>query len=181
MDTDTDAKLMLRVKAGEQAAFKELVEHWQGPLLNYFYRSLPCRATAEDLTQETFIRIYRAASRYKPKAKFSTYLFHVARSALLTELRRQARKPVTAVSPEQLPAVAGEATSRNTELEEVFQMALATLPEKQRTALLLRKQQELSYEAIAKTMGLSLASVKTTIHRARVALKAQMQQLMQSP
>lgn len=174
-EPDTDAELMLKVGQGDHQALSAIIEHWQGPLINFFYRSLRSVEASEDLAQTVFIRIYKAADRYQPTAKFSTYLFHIARRVLINEFRRQSRKPLDAVDPADLQAsVSGRDTLRLLELEEAFARALETLPENQRTAILLLKQQQLSYEEIAEAMEASEAAVKSWIHRARQKLKQEL-------
>ncbi|WP_269539472.1 RNA polymerase sigma factor [Cerasicoccus fimbriatus] len=174
-EPDVDAERMLRVAKGDQQALREIIEHWQGPLINFFYRSLRSVEASEDLAQTVFIRIYRAADRYQPTAKFSTYLFHIARRILINEFRRQSRKPLDAVDPADLHAsTPGIDKIRMLELEEAFALALETLPENQRTAILLLKQQQLSYEEIAAAMDASESAVKSWIHRARQKLKEEL-------
>lgn len=171
-----DQELMDRVAAGDEAATLELVKRWQQPLLNFFYRSLNSRADAEDLTQMVFVKVCRAASRYKATAKFSTYLFHIARRVLLNELRRRSRKPLHLVEPQDFWGESDPtdvATLR--ELEEIFRAGLEGMAENQRTAILLLKQQELSYAEIADAMNSTESQVKTWIFRARQRLKAELE------
>ncbi len=169
---DEDVRLMLQLKEGDEAALSALMDRWKHPLINFFYRSIQSRESAEDLAQVVFIRLYRAASGYEPRAKFSTYLFHIARRLLINEFRRQQRKPLDSVDPQDLHAVDDADSEREVrEIEEVFQHALKAVPEKQRTALLLFKQQELSYQEIAGIMGATESAVKTWIFRARQSLK----------
>ncbi len=172
---DEDAQLMLRVQKGDEVALKEIIERWQGPLINFFFRSINSVEQAQDLAQMTFIRVYRSAAVYRPTARFSTYLFHIGRRLLINEYRRRQRKPAEAFDPSDLQQVADPSVHEQgdlRELEEIFQQALEHLSEDQRTAILLLKQQELSYDEIAKIMGLPLSSVKTHIFRARQKLKA---------
>ena len=172
---DPDAALLIRTGHGDDDAFAALVERWQTPLLNFFYRSLNSFETSEDLAQLTFVKIYRAAGNYVPKAKFSTYLFHVARRLLINEYRRSQRKPAESTAPEDLHAVDNDTSTREiSEIEEAFEKALRNLPENHATAILLFKQQEMSYEEIAETMDASLSSVKTWIFRARQQLKEEL-------
>lgn len=178
-ETDPSAELMLQLKAGDESAFDQLVERWQSPLINFFYRSLSSHEQAEDLTQMVFVRIYRAAPRYEPKAKFSTYLFQIARRLLINEYRRNQRKPLEAWDPADLHAVtSGRSEQRYHEIEEAFEQALAKLPEKQRTAILFLKQQELSYQEIAEAMQATESAVKTWIYRARQFLKQELKDLV---
>lgn len=169
---DPDADLLLAVGRGDEAALGALIERWKHPLINFFYRSVNSHETAEDLAQLVFVRIYRAAPNYQPTAKFSTFLFHIARRLLINEFRRQKRKPADATDPAEMHiSVSGRAPLELAEIEEAFQLALEGLPENQRTALLLLKQQELSYLQIAELMGASESAVKTWIFRARQHLK----------
>ncbi len=176
---DEDVRLMQQVAGGNERAFRQLVERWQGPLINFFYRSVSSVETAEDLAQATFVRLYRAASAYEPRAKFSTYLFHIGRRLMINEFRRQSRKPLDSVDPSELGgSVSGRQPLEVMEIEEAFEHALEKLPENQKTALLLLKQQELSYEQIAEIMGASVPAVKTWIHRGRAQLKAELGDLL---
>ncbi len=169
---DADAALLMQAGQGDESAFTELIEKWKNPLINFFYRSLNSYAAAEDLSQVTFIKLYRAAPKYEPRAKFSTFLFHIARRLLINEIRRQNRKPLDAVDPQELnPGVDDDSTLRIQEIEEAFSQAIRELPENQATAILLLKQQELSYEEIAEIMDASLSAVKTWIFRARQHLR----------
>jgi RNA polymerase sigma-70 factor (ECF subfamily) len=176
---DPSAELMLRLRDGDESAFDQLVERWQGPLINFFYRSLSSYEQAEDLTQMVFIRLYRAAPKYEARAKFSTYLFQIARRLLINEFRRSQRKPLDPWDPADLQAVtSGKSQQRYSEIEEAFEQCLKKLPEKQRTAILLLKQQELSYQEIASAMEATESAVKTWIFRARQFLKQELKDLV---
>lgn len=176
---DPSVALMLRLRDGEEAAFDKLVERWQSPLLNFFYRSLSSYEQSEDLTQMVFIRLYRAAPKYEPQARFSTFLFQIARRLLINEYRRSQRKPLESWDPSDLQAFSGEQPSRRlSELEDAFEQVIHKLPEKQRTAILLLKQQELSYQEIANIMEANESAVKTWIYRARQFLKQELKDLV---
>ncbi len=171
---DEDAILMIAVAAGDETALAQLIRKWQGPLINFFYRSIGSVEQAEDLAQMVFVRLYRAAHSYQPVARFSTYLFHIARRLLINEFRRRQRKPLDIMDPADLHGTdnsTGRDQLRMFELEEAFQQAIARLSEDQRSAILLLKQQELSYEEIAAIMQQSVAAVKTHIFRGRQKLK----------
>ncbi len=177
---DEDVQLMYDVAAGNQMALRQLIDKWKKPLINFFYRSLHSYEASEDLAQTVFIKIYRAAERYEHRAKFSTFLFHVARRVLLNEFRRQKRKPMEYVDPTDFKYEVvddPETQRRLAEIEELFQKAIVELPEKHRTALLLYKQQQLSYQEIAEVMKASENAVKTWIFRARTRLKLEMEAL----
>lgn len=176
---DASAALMLQLRNGEEPAFDKLVEAWQSPLINFFYRSLSSYEQAEDLTQMVFIRLYRAAPKYEARAKFSTYLFQIASRLLINEYRRSQRKPLDAWDPADLQSVASDTDHRNySEIEEAFEQSLKKLPERQRTAILLLKQQELSYQEIANVMEANESAVKTWIFRARQFLKQELKDLV---
>ena len=91
----TDAALMERVRRGDANAFAELVERWQQPVIRFVYRSLPDATEAEDLAQAVFLQIWKTAARYQATAKFSTFLFTIARNLTLNEIRRRVRHPAS--------------------------------------------------------------------------------------
>lgn len=184
---DADADLMLRVKRGDREAFDTLMRHWQQPVINFVYRTLPDADEAEDLAQAVFVQLWKTAARYEPSAKFSTFLFTIARNLCLNELRRRARHPADSLDEpraddeshpfrqiEDRREVAADDAAQRAELVGKVQAALDDLPEKQRTALVLCREGELSYEEIAVVLGTSLQATKSLIHRARETLKARL-------
>ncbi|MBE0545601.1 MAG: sigma-70 family RNA polymerase sigma factor [Verrucomicrobia bacterium] len=190
---DPDAALMLRVKRGDTAAFTELVDKFKQPVINLAYRTLHDLTEAEDLAQNAFVQVFKSAARYEPSAKFSTWLFTIARNLCLNEIRRRARHPAdsldqTAAETDDHPLRQVEDKGVSSppeqllrgELEEKVERALAELPENQRTALLLCRQEELSYEEIAAVLGCSLSATKSLIHRARETLKARLKPYLQT-
>jgi RNA polymerase sigma-70 factor, ECF subfamily len=183
---DPDAALMLRVREGDMAAFEDLVEKYKQPVLNVLYRTLPDAAEAEDLAQNVFLQVYKSARRYQATARFSTWLFTIARNLCLNEIRRRSRHPADSLDQpgpeEDRPArqyedvktlEPGDLALRR-ELEAKVEEAIAALPEKQRTALLLCREEELSYEDMARVLGCSLSATKSLIHRGRETLKEQL-------
>lgn len=175
---DEDGTWLLQVGQGDERALQRLFDKWKLPLLSFFYRSLGSHADAEDLTLEVFIRLHRAAGDYRPTAKFSTYLFHIAQNLLRNEYRRRTRKPAQLVPPELFDDVATEVAAtdqRAAELEESLQRALARLPEKQRTALLLIYQQQMDYRAAAAALQTNENALRVLVHRARQMLKNEME------
>ena len=173
VEPSEESRWLSSVADGEKQAMGLLVGKWQEPLYRFFYRSLGNHADAQDLTQKTFIRIYKAASRYRPSAKFSSWLFTIARNLLIDEVKRK-QKAQTIEFQEELTSVTSlslDGKSVVDEWKEIFQHVLQGTPEKQRTALLLRVQQEWSYLEIANLMEVSEQLVKTWIHRARQKLK----------
>lgn len=171
-EADLDAQRMQRVASGDFSAMRELVDYWQKPLINFFFRSVNSVHTAEDLAQATFVKIFRNAGTYEPKAKFSSWLFLVARSVLISNFRKDAVRPATTTDPSELPAVVEPQDALNvSDLESAFSESVKVLPENHRTAILLLCQQELSYEEIASVMNASVQNVKTWIFRARQSLR----------
>ena len=181
---DPDAALMLRVKQGDRDAFTVLVEKYKQPVMNLAYRTLSDASEAEDLAQHVFLQVFKSAPRYEASAKFSTWIFTITRNLCLNEIRRRSRHPAESLDevsqenedqplrqPEDLKTCSPPDALLQSELEEKVQMALAELPEKQRTALLLCRQEDLSYEEIAELLDCSLSATKSLIHRAREALK----------
>jgi RNA polymerase sigma-70 factor, ECF subfamily len=169
---DIDSMCLRAIAAGDKAAFTSIVERWQTRLINFFYRSTSNRNDAEDLAQETFIELYRAAPRYEPRGSFSAFIFTLARRRLIDSYRKQARRPLQLIDPTDF-AMQQQAEENDTsaEIEEAFHLALAALPENQRNAILMLQQQGLSYEEIAEALEASLSAVKTWIHRARTHLR----------
>jgi RNA polymerase sigma-70 factor (ECF subfamily) len=183
-ELDPDSVLMLRVKQGDEEAFVQLVEKYKQPVLNFVQRTVRDATDAEDIAQTAFVQVYKSANRYRAAAKFSTWLFTIARNLCLNELRRRSRHPadsMDALHPDQgdQPLRQFEDVKNPTppdsllqgELEEKIQAALSTLPENQRTALLLCRQEELSYEEMAEILNCSVSAVKSLIHRGRETLK----------
>lgn len=172
---DADHACLLRVAAGDPDALQPLFDRWKLPLLNFFYRAIGSRADAEDLALQTFHRVYRAAARYRPEAKFSAWLFAIARRELLHELRRRRRKPVEPVPPEDLALLAADASPeqrrRTAEFEEQLLACLQQLPERQRTALLLTAAGELSPAEVASALRVSPNHLGVLLHRARQTLR----------
>lgn len=191
--TDPDAALMLRVKRGDRAAFTELVEKYKQPVMNFVCRSLRDETEAEDLAQNAFLQVYKSRARYERTAKFSTWLFTIARNLCLNEIRRRTRHPAesleeTHVEGDDLPPRQYEDKQvflptenvLHSELARKIEEALTALPENQRTAILLCRQDELSYEEIAQVLGCSLSATKSLIHRGRETLKERLKPYLKS-
>ena len=190
---DPDAVLMLRVKRGDRAAFAELVGKYRQPLFNFIFRTLRDETETEDVAQNTFLQVYKSRARYQRTAKFSTWLFTIARNLSLNEIRRRSRHP--AESLEETHAEHDDQPSRQYEDKKVFlptenvlhgelakkiEEALDELPENQRTAILLCRQDEVSYEEIAEILGCSLSATKSVIHRGRETLKEKLKPYLQT-
>jgi len=169
---DIDSACLRALAHGDRSAFASLVERWQTRLINFFYRSTHNRADAEDLAQETFLELYRAAPRYTARGTFNAFIFTLARRRLIDSYRKSSRRPLEFIDPTDfVMQQQAEANDSTREIEEAFHRALAALPENQRSAILLLQQQGLAYEEIAESLNASLSSVKTWIHRARTHLR----------
>jgi RNA polymerase sigma-70 factor (ECF subfamily) len=172
------------VKQGDLGAFEVLVDKYKQPIFNMIYRMIPDATEAEDLAQNVFIQAFKSAHRYRVAAKFSTWLFTIARNLSLNEIRRRSRHPadsLDAVHPdygdeparqyEDVKVASASDKILETELVHKIDEVLESLPETQRTAILLFKEKDMSYEEIAKVLGCSLSATKSLIHRGRETLK----------
>jgi RNA polymerase sigma-70 factor (ECF subfamily) len=191
--SDPDAALMLRVKRGDRAAFAELVGKYQQPLFNFICRTLRDDAESQDLAQNVFLQVYKSRQRYQHTAKFSTWLFTIARNLCLNEIRRRSRHPAESIEEnhaehEDQPQRQYEDKKIHQPVDQVLhgelakkiEEAIAALPEAQRSALLLCRQDELSYEEIAAIMQCSLSATKSLIHRGRETLKERLKPYLKS-
>jgi len=177
---------MLQVRAGDAAAFTELMERYKNRLLTVLEHLVGNHEQAEDLSQEVFLRVFRARDRYEPGAKFSTWLFTIANNVASNALRSRSRRREVGVpegngsdsAPLQLDQLAKAASGAmptraldRAEQAHMVRQAVAALSERQRMALLLAKFEGMSYQDIAQTMDLSVQAIKSLLSRARVNLK----------
>jgi len=187
----SDVDLMLDVKAGDEASFDLLLHKYRLPLVNFLGRMVRDRATAEDLAQEVFLRVYRARKQYTPSAKFTTWLFRIATNLALNSLRdtRHQRMEVSIdapasdeedATPRELPAREMRIDEHMIERDRVefIQRAVASLPEKQRAAVLLHKYEEMDYADIAKVLECSESALKSLLFRAYESLRVQLAPLV---
>jgi RNA polymerase sigma-70 factor (ECF subfamily) len=174
-----ETKIMAEVAEGNIAAFRGIVERHQRPLLNFVSKYIDDKAAAEDIAQEVFLRVFKAARDYKPKAKFKTWLFKIAANYCLNEIRSRSRRPCLelwglneagfiVIAPD---SCCPEKILENKELGTAILTAISMLPEKQRMALLLQKYVEFSYQEISQIMGCSVPAVESLIQRARQSLQ----------
>ncbi len=184
--TDPDVRLMLRVRDGDQPAFRELVEKYQGRLVGILTHLVSDRETAQDLAQDVFLRVYRARERYVPTAKFSTWLFTITHNVASNSLRKSSRRkeinlvssPSGSMPVRPLEMMAKEKSGLmparqllKTEMQNVMLAAIEQLGERQRIATMLSKFEGMSYLEIGETMGLTTQAVKSLLSRARNNLK----------
>jgi len=178
----TDAELVAAILKGEQELFSDLVQRYQGRLVNYLYRLLRNAPEAEDLAQEVFLKLYRALDRYDPSYKFSTWLFRVAQNAAIDQIRKRRLQLVsmdragdgtsgsgTWEFPSSDPSPYGDL--RNTERGEAIQEAIDELPWDYRELIVLRHFGELSYDEIATLKDMPLGTVKNKLFRGRQMMK----------
>jgi len=174
---------MLAVAGGDVRAFVSLVEKYQKPLINLIYHFVHNRTQAEELTQEVFVRAYLAAPRYKPKAKFSTWLYRIATNLCLNELK--SKKSSGHMPLDELESLGNaEQKSRDRrhetrpdvafeyrELLDFITRALDELPANQRIAVILHRFEGLSYQEIAQALGCSVSAVESLLYRAKQRLR----------
>lgn len=171
--SDSDAQLVLAFRNGDESAFEALYERHHRAVLNVAYRFLGDRDAAEDLAQEVFLKLYASPGSYKPTAKLSTWLYRVTHNACIDEIRKRRNRPV-----ELPPAIHSPGTSEPDELAEAVRAAVASLPEKQRTAVVLQRYEDLSYQEIAEVLGTSVPAVESLLFRARQTLKTILSQYL---
>ena len=178
---DDDARLvalMLRVREGDEAAFREIVEATEDRLFGTIAKMLGGMEGAEDLAQRIYLRIWQARGRYERRSKFSTWMFSIMHRLVLNERRGRARRSAVFRTPgaDETPRDAvtrdlpsGEASAA--ELAAEIDAALAALPDDQRTAMILRRYDEMPYEEIAEILGTTVPAVKSLLFRARENLR----------
>jgi len=181
-----EIQLIAGIKAGDEDAFKSLVEHYQDRVFNTCLGLLQHREDAEDIVQEVFIKIYHSAKNFRGEAKLSTWIYRIATTACLDLLRSRKRKKRFAMvqslfglpeseemadhSPFSHPGVALE----NKERAAVLFQAMSTLPENQRAAFTLHKVEGLSYQEISEILKTTIPAVESLMHRARENLRSKL-------
>jgi len=182
--------LMLKVRNDQDmVAFEELVEIHQSAVIGTVAKMLGNPSEAEDIAQQVFLRIWKSAARYEPRAKFTTWMFTITRNLVFNEVRRRKRKPAVSIEEREeathlvvedtQTASPGENVLQR-ELERAVDDAIQALPEKQRIGVILRRYEEMPYEEIAKVLGLSVSAVKSLLFRARAQLKESLQGYLDS-
>ena len=178
---------MERIKCGDLEAFQALVEAHQARVVGTVAKMLGDDTDSEDIAQQVFLRVWNSAARYEPHAKFTTWLFTIARNLVFNELRRRKRHPSVPLEREQEEhAFQAEDTRMkspaavmlDTEMQSAIQKAIDGLPEVQRMAVVLRRYQDVSYEEIAEILKLSVPAVKSVLFRARTELRERLRQYL---
>lgn len=180
--------LMTEVAQGSHSAFATLVTLHQHAVVGTIAKMLGNPTDAEDLAQQVFLRVWKSAPRYQPTAKFTTWLFTITRNLVFNEVRRRQRKPVSSLDQEeetrerQIVADEGQnpqEAALQKELEAAVDRAIASLPEKQRLAVILRRYEDIPYEQIGEILHLSLSAVKSLLFRARLQLRQELRQYLE--
>jgi RNA polymerase sigma-70 factor (ECF subfamily) len=186
LTTITDQEVVSRARAGFEDGFRELIRRYQRPVFSLIYRMVRDRELAEDLSQETFVKVLNAIDSYRPEFKFSSWIFKIANNAAIDHLRRRELDTLSlegapdATTPDRVEATAlqigDHAESALDELEarelgSAIEQAIEALRPEYRSCILLRHVEGRSYEEIAEILELPLGTVKTYIHRARAQLK----------
>jgi RNA polymerase sigma-70 factor (ECF subfamily) len=183
---DPDVDRMLRVRKGDPEAFAELTERYSSRVLGYLCRQVGDRSEAEDLTQEVFLRIYRARASYQPTARFATWVFHITQNVARNALRSKRRRPWVpldgaALSEQGLPLDRAEAPSRPLERHELagaVRAAVAGLAGRQRAAVELHQFHDRTYAEVAAELDMTPKAAKSLLYRARNQLRETLTPLM---
>ena len=179
-DDASDVSLMAKVAQGDHAAFEELVTRHQYAVVGTVAKMLGNPSEAEDIAQQVFLRLWKSASRYKPTAKFTTYLFTITRNLVFNETRRKSRRGEQSLDEQTEDwhqQFQEEGHNRpdeqvlQAELQQAVDQAIRGLPDKQRMAVVLRRYEKMPYEEIASVLGISVSAVKSQLFRARTSLR----------
>src|SRR5437868_6958378 len=181
--TWTDEELVARSISGDADSFNELVLRWERPIYALAYRTLGREEDARDVCQETFLRAYRALSRFRGEAKFSSWLYRITLNLCRDWIRRQRRTPVVQLPEDvevmELPASREPSepieniVARN-DLTRAVEKAMAKLPEEQRTAIILKEYHGLTFQEIADLAGCPLSTVKTRLYQGLAVLRREL-------
>jgi RNA polymerase sigma-70 factor (ECF subfamily) len=188
-DPERDIRLMEKVRAGDEAAFRELVEAHQHRVIGTVTRMLGDANEAEDLSQQIFVRVWKSAPRWEPTAKFTTWLYTILRNLVFNECRRRSRHKLTsldaATDDEEHPQQFADATVKqpyttmlDEEMQDAIERSIQELPEAQRMAVIMRRYQDVSYEEIAEVLELTVPSVKSLLFRARNDLREKLKKYL---
>jgi RNA polymerase sigma-70 factor (ECF subfamily) len=182
----SDHDLVVRSQKGSEKAYRELLGRYQRPVFSLIYRMIRDREQSEDLTQETFVRVFNNIGRYDPAYKFSSWIFKIATNLTIDWMRKKEPQTVSidgsryAVTPDEIEATTITVESKDETPEELLvarelgaeiEVAIGRLRPEYRTAILLRHIEDRAYEEIAQIMALPLGTVKTYIHRGRKELQ----------
>ncbi len=182
----SDEELIRRFQDDDFAAYDVIVHRYKDQLLNFVYRFLGNTEEAEDIVQETFLRLYRNKHAYRQIAKFSTWIYTIAGNLAKTELRKRKRRKVVSISDigfddkeyeieDEMANTEREADSTLT--DKIIQKAIDELPARFKQVIILRDIQELSYEEIGSILHIPLGTVKSRVNRARLKLQSKLKDI----
>ena len=182
----TDEQLMSLFQGGDENAYIVLVNRYKDKLINFIFHYLKDSESAEDVVQETMIKLYQKKHYYKEIAKFSTWLYTIAKNLANTELRKRKNRKTTLLSQFSKDDKTYEIPSEDLEIgqevqtdvvNEIIMDAVNQLSEKFKTVIILRDIQEISYEEISEIIGVPIGTVKSRINRARLQLQVELKHL----
>jgi len=179
---DPDRDFVQRFQRGEQSAFNQLVLKYRTRVMGIAARMLRDQAEAEDLAQDVFVKVYYGLRGFKGESLFSTWLYRITANSCLNHRRKQRREQVAQLVEDPEPLLSDGSSNPHSLLEErelklFLERAIQALPQEQRIVLILRDVEGLSYEAIAESLGWELGTVRSRLHRARMAIQAKMREV----
>lgn len=184
----TDEDLIARFQEGDQVAFDVIVQRYKDPLINFIYHFLGDRIDAEDVVQETFLRVYRNKHLYRNIAKFSTWIYTIASNLAKTELRRRRRRRLLSLSQMGFDDKDYEPPDEDMQTPEgivdgamhakIIKKEIDALPMKFKEVVVLRDVQEFSYEEISQILGIPIGTVKSRVNRGRLRLQKKLKHLL---
>jgi len=190
-DSQSDAEVMLRVKAGDQSAFDYLVRKYRRPMMSFMYRMARNSAAAEDLAQEVFLRVYRSRESYEASAKFTTWLYRIATNLAVNHARdTRHERPEVQVSldePDEDTGTTLELPDGSLNAEQVMvrrermlaiRRKVESLPEQQRLAVIMHKYQQMDYKQISEVLKKSESATKSLLFRAYETLREQLKEFI---
>jgi RNA polymerase sigma-70 factor (ECF subfamily) len=195
MDSDAhDKALMVRIAQGDEVALRDLIEKHQGAVYGTIAKMLGDPVEAQDLAQQVFVRVYRAAGSYRATAQFKTWIFTIVRNLVFNEHRRRSRATLISLSPQEnderpsgsdsdLPDHGNKTPGENVLQKEMLRKideAILALPDQQRLAIVLRRYDEFSYEQIAEILKTSVPATKSLLFRARETLRVALQEYLEN-
>jgi len=189
--SETPHELMRLVQSGDEEAFRELVRRFKGPITNFALRMLNDHDKAVDVAQETFINVYTHADGYRPVASFTGWLYRIAHNLAVNELRRRKREPILSIDgsidPGRKdgprfepcdPSSSVEEEIMGRELQDAVRRSIAALPQKYRSAIVMKDMQGLTFEECAGALGCPESTVKSRVMRARRMLRSRLEPIV---
>jgi RNA polymerase sigma-70 factor (ECF subfamily) len=187
----SDAEVMLRVAKGDDAAFNYLIEKFRRPIISFMYRTTHNQATAEELAQEVFLRVYRSRESYEASAKFTTWLYRIATNLAVNNARdtkhERAENQISLDEPDEESGSTMDVADTRITVEQrmlreerlaAIRKVVEALPERQRMAVLMHKYQNMDYKEIAGVLKLSESATKSLLFRAYESLRESLQQFL---